>query len=92
MWDRELQQVQDHPGTDNESNGGTCESPSGDSSSESSSESVFFIGTRQSASMTQALPTFSNSSSDITSSVGKYVISNLCPLKHWSKTCILTII
>ena len=76
-WDRELQQVQDHQETGIESNGGICVLPSEDSSYEFATESVIFIGTSQSAGITQALPTFSNSSSDMTSSVVKYVISNL---------------
>ena len=66
--------------------------PSEDSSPESSTESVIIFGTSQSADVTQALPTVWNSSSDMTSLLGKYVIRNLRPVTHLSKTCILKII
>ena len=63
---RELQKAQDYWDSDIESNGGIQLLPGRDSSSESSVEAVFFIEISQLAAITQALSTFSNSSSETT--------------------------
>ena len=79
-WDSDSQQVQDYQYSNNESSDGLPVIAS------DNEETVIFIADRPSPAIqgpcislraTQALPTFLTSSSDTSSSVGRYVISNL---------------